>query len=66
MSGVQEAGAKVVDVDRSYLHRKQSASMSVFDPDQTPPVPLIGWECVDSAASVNAQNIPKVTHGKTA
>ena len=62
----KEAGAKVVDVDGSYLHRKQSAAMSDFYPDQIPPAPLIGWEYVDSAASVNAQNIPKVTHSKTA
>ena len=66
MSGVQEAGAKVVDVDGSYLHRKQSASTSDFDPDPTPPAPLIGWECMDSAASVQAQNIPTVTHDKKA
>ena len=59
----KEAGAKVVDVDGSYLHRKQSAATSDFYPDQIPPAPLIGWEC---AASVNAQNIPKVTHGMTA
>jgi hypothetical protein len=60
----KEAGGKVVDVDGSYLHRKQTASTSGFDPDTTPPAPLVGWVSVDSAASVNVQNIPKVTHGK--
>lgn len=60
----KEAGAKVVDVDGSYVHRKQSTSTSGFDPDQIPAVPLIGWESVDSATSINAQNLPKVTHGK--
>ena len=52
-----------MDVDGSYLHRKQASSSHTDDPDpeQTPPVPLIGWECVDTT---NVQNIPKVTHGK--
>lgn len=62
----KEAGTKVVDVDGSYLHRKKSATTSDFDSDHTPAAPLIGWECVDSSAPVNAKNIPIVTHGKTA
>ena len=57
----KEAGAKVVDVDGSYLHRKQASSSCTDDPERTPPAPLIGWECV---SATNTQNVPKVTHGK--
>ena len=60
----KEAGVKVVNVDGSYLHQKQAASTTP-DPDQTPSAPVVGWESVSSAASINVQNIPKVTHGKT-
>ena len=61
----QAAGTKVVDVDGSYLHRKLSAAATCnVECDQPPPVPLIGWEYVDGTSSLNAQNVPKVTHGK--
>ena len=50
-----------MDVDGSYLHRKQASSSHTDDPEQTPPVPLIGWECM---CTTNVQSIPKVTHGK--
>ena len=50
-----------MDVDGSYLHRKQASSSHKDDPEQTPLVPFIGWECVHTT---NVQNIPKITHGK--
>ena len=65
MSSAQAAGTKVVDVGGSYLHSKLSAAVTCnIECDQTPPASLIGWECVDGASSLKAQNVSKVTHGK--
>ena len=57
-------GMKVVDVDGSYLHRKQALSSETDTPDMPTGVPLVGWVSIDNPASTDVDKIPRVTHGK--
>ena len=57
-------GMKVVDVDGSYLHRKQVLSGVTDTPEIPTSVPLTGWVPIDSPASVDVDKIPRVTQGK--
>ena len=56
----------IVDVDGSYLYRKEqrliSQGVSTL-PLPIPAVPLRGWEVV-SADNYRAKNVPKVMSGK--
>ena len=61
-------GLQIVDVDDSYLHRKQQtlqhAGVQVA-PLPPPTPPLAGWEIVtDSNVDTVSVNIPTVTSGK--
>lgn len=52
----------MVDVDGSYLHRKQQLVGAVSsDVAVVPGVPLTGWESMDNMT--NLDGLPKVTHG---
>lgn len=61
-------GLQIVDVDGSYLHRKQQSlqrSGVQVAPLPPPPPPLAGWEIVtDSNVDTVSVNIPVVTSGK--
>lgn len=57
-------GMKVVNVDGSYLHCKQSLSGVTDIPEMPTSVPLTGWVHVDNPASAHVDKIPRVTHGK--
>ena len=52
----------MVDVDGSYLHRKQSLSGDI--PEMPTSVPLTGWVPIDNPTSAHVHKIPIVTHGK--
>ena len=59
----KKAGTKIVDVDGSYLHRKQQSSgVPHSDYVTLPDIPLIGWESIDGMR--NLDGVPKVTHGE--
>ena len=49
----------MVDVDGSYLHRKQQ--LVGVESSDVPAVPLTGWELMDNVT--NLDGLPKVTHG---
>ena len=52
----------MVDVDGSYLHRKQQlVGVESSDVPAVPGVPLTGWELMDNVT--NLDGLPKVTHG---
>ena len=61
-------GLQIVDVDGSYLHRKQQSlqrSGVQVAPLPPPRPPLAGWEIVtDSNVDTVSVNIPVVTSGK--
>lgn len=57
------AGAKVIDVDGSYVYRKYHQLPGIVLPSPDPP--LTGWETVTEANHLEIANkIPRVTHGK--
>ena len=47
---------KVVDVDGSYLYRKQALSSETDTPDMPTSVPLVGWVSIDNPASADVCN----------
>ena len=62
---MKESGAKVIDVDGSYIYRKTQMASAPLRDAVLPDVPLIGWEGVDvTVRSNHVDKIPKVTHGK--
>jgi hypothetical protein len=56
-------GMKVVDVDGSYLHRKQALSNADDTPEVPTSIPLTGWVTIDNPASADVDKIPRVTPG---
>ena len=60
----KELGTKIIDVDGSYLYRKQQSSGCDMTVPDIPGVPLMGWEPTN-IGSKNVDNIPKVTHGRS-
>jgi len=56
-------GAKVIDVDGSYIYCKYHSMESDPESVPLPDVPLIGWDVVDNPSSTTVKEMPKVTHG---
>ena len=56
----------MIDVDESYLYRKQQqVGVWSTDDDTIPDIPLSGWEVVDASNyKQTSKKIPRVTHGR--
>ena len=65
MRQAKSEGARVIDVDGSYIYRKFHSSMesSDFESLPLPGVPITGWDVIDGLNSASVKEIPKVTHG---